>query len=131
MLLGPCTTPGTAQPAEKPTYCSRVTLRRPRSLNFAGGCDRAGSELLAAVEQRATRLIGGLSPGSLHALLQGFAELAWEPGREFLAACEAAAVDAVKALTARELAELMHAFCRLGHQPGNALMIVVKLSQPS
>ncbi len=79
---------------------------------------RAGGELLAAVERRATRLMGGLSPGGLHALLQGFAELAWEPGREFLAASEAAATDAVPALAAPELSELLLACCRLGHQPG-------------
>ena len=82
----------------------------------------AGMEFLAAVERRATRLIGGLSPGGLHQLLQGFAELAWEPSSDFLAASEAAATAGLAMLTPQELAELLIAYCRLGHQPGMQLM---------
>ena len=109
MHLTPCT-----------SACSCRTFLTPavQLSAIARKCLHAGTELLASVEQRATRLIGGLSPGGLHALLQGFAELAWEPGSEFLAASEAAALAGLSALAPQELAGLLIAYCRLGHQPG-------------
>ena len=87
----------------------------------------AGMEFLAATERRATRLTGGLSSGGLHQLLQGFAELTWEPGSEFLAASEAAATDGLASLSPQELPELLIAYCRLGHQPGVQHMDMVLL----
>ncbi len=96
---------------------TRSHCRRHRLCNVCGVL-ATGMEFLTAVERRATRLIGGLSPGGLHQLLQGFAELAWEPGSEFLAASEAAATAGLAALSPQELPELLIAYCRIGHQPG-------------